>query len=72
VAVIDGRARRGAAISQRSDDRSLGALGNVRMGTAMIASGARVRRGRAVMRAIEQRHPPEPHWYLAVPIAVVG
>lgn len=42
------------------------APGNLRIGTAMIASGARVLRGQAVMRAIERRHPQEPHWYLAV------
>jgi ribosomal protein S18 acetylase RimI-like enzyme len=64
--VLTDEARRGAAIWQRSDERSLGALGNVRVAAAMIASGARVRRGQAVMRAIEQRHPREPHWYLAV------
>jgi ribosomal protein S18 acetylase RimI-like enzyme len=64
--VVTDQALRGAAIWQRSDNRSLGALGNLRMATAMIASGARVRRGQAVMRAIERRHPNEPHWYLAV------
>jgi ribosomal protein S18 acetylase RimI-like enzyme len=64
--VLTDQARRGAAIWQRSDDRSLGALGNLRMGTTMIASGARIRRSYAVMRAIERRHPQEPHWYLAV------
>ena len=64
--VLTGEARRGAAIWQRSDDRSLGAVGNLRMGTSIIASGARVRRSQAVMRAIERRHPQEPHWYLAV------
>jgi ribosomal protein S18 acetylase RimI-like enzyme len=64
--VLTDQATRGAAIWQRSDARSLGALGNLRMGTAMIASGARIRRGQAVMRAIERRHPHEPHWYLAV------
>lgn len=64
--VLTDQATRGAAIWQRSDDRSLGVLGNLRMGTAMIASGARIRRGQAVMRAIERRHPHEPHWYLAV------
>ena len=64
--VLTDQARRGAAIWQRSDDRSLGALGNLRVGTTMIASGARIRRGQAVMRAIERRHPKEPHWYLAV------
>ena len=47
-------APRGAAIWQRSDDRSLGALGNLRMATAMITGRARIRRGQAVMRAIEQ------------------
>jgi ribosomal protein S18 acetylase RimI-like enzyme len=64
--VLTDQARRGAAIWQRSDDRSLGALGNLRMGTTMIASGARIRPSSAVMRAIERRHPQEPHWYLAV------
>jgi hypothetical protein len=38
--VLTDEARRGAAIWQRSDDRSLGALGNLRMGAAIIASGA--------------------------------
>jgi GNAT superfamily N-acetyltransferase len=64
--VLTDEARRGAAIWQRSHARSLGALGTARVAAAMIASGARVRRGQAVMRAIEQRHPREPHWYLAV------
>jgi ribosomal protein S18 acetylase RimI-like enzyme len=64
--VLTDQATRGAAIWQRSDDRSLGVLGNLRMGTAMVASGARIRRGQAVMRAIERQHPKEPHWYLAV------
>jgi ribosomal protein S18 acetylase RimI-like enzyme len=64
--VLTDQARRGAAIWQRSDDRSLGVLGNLRMGTTMMASGARIRRSYAVMRAIERRHPQEPHWYLAV------
>lgn len=64
--VLTDQATRGAAIWQRSDDRGLGVLGNLRMGTSMVASGARVRRGQAVMRAIERRHPKEPHWYLAV------
>jgi len=64
--VLTDEARRGAAIWQRSDARGLGALGSGRVAAAMIASGARVRRGQAVMRAIEQRHPREPHWYLAV------
>ena len=64
--LLTDQATRGAAIWQRSDSRSLGALRNLRMGTAMIASGARIRRGQAVMRAIERRHPKELHWYLAV------
>ena len=64
--VLTDEARRGAAIWQRSDARSLGVLGSGRVAAAMIASGARVRRGQAVMRAIEQRHPRDPHWYLAV------
>jgi len=64
--VLTDQARRGAAIWQRSDDRSLGALGSLRVGAAMIASGARIRRGQAVMRAIERHHPHESHWYLAV------
>jgi ribosomal protein S18 acetylase RimI-like enzyme len=64
--VLTDDATRGAAIWQRSDDRSLGALGNLRVATAMIASRARIRRGQAVMRAIEGRHPKELHWYLAV------
>ena len=64
--VLTDQARRGAAIWQRSDDRSLGALGNLRVGTTIVASGARIRRSQAVMRAIERRHPQEPHWYLAV------
>jgi ribosomal protein S18 acetylase RimI-like enzyme len=64
--VLTDDATRGAAIWQRSDHRSLGALGNLRVGTAMIASRARIRRGQAVMRAIERRHPRELHWYLAV------
>jgi ribosomal protein S18 acetylase RimI-like enzyme len=64
--VLTDQATRGAAIWQRSDSRSLGALGNLRMGTAMIASRARIRRGQAVMRAIERRHPKELHWYLAM------
>jgi ribosomal protein S18 acetylase RimI-like enzyme len=64
--VLTDEARRGAAIWQRSDARSLGALGSARVASAMIASRARVRRGQAVMRAIERRHPREPHWYLAV------
>jgi hypothetical protein len=34
--VLTGQARRGAAIWQRANDRSLGALGNLRIGTAMI------------------------------------
>ena len=64
--VLTDEAGRGAAIWQRSDARSLGALGSARVAAAMIASLARVRRGQAVMRAIDQRHPREPHWYLAV------
>jgi ribosomal protein S18 acetylase RimI-like enzyme len=64
--VLTDQAARGAAIWQRSDDRSLGALGNLRMGTTIITSGARIRRSHAVMRALERRHPHEPHWYLAV------
>jgi GNAT superfamily N-acetyltransferase len=64
--VLTDEARRGAAVWQRSSARSLGALGSARVAAAMVASGARVRRGQAVMRAIEQRHPREPHWYLAV------
>lgn len=64
--VLTDQATRGAAIWQRSDDRSLGALGNLRMATAMIAGRARIRRGQAVMRAIERRHPKALHWYLAV------
>lgn len=66
AAVVTDEAARGAAIWQRSDARSLGVPGNLRMGTAMIRSGARLRRGQAVMRAIERRHPHKPHWYLAV------
>jgi ribosomal protein S18 acetylase RimI-like enzyme len=64
--VATDEATRGAAIWQRHDARSLGMLGNLRMGTAMIRSGAQLRRGQAVMRAIERRHPKTPHWYLAV------
>jgi GNAT superfamily N-acetyltransferase len=64
--VLTDEALRGAAIWQRSDTRSLGVLGGARVAAAMIASRARVRRGQAVMRAIERRHPRGPHWYLAV------
>jgi GNAT superfamily N-acetyltransferase len=64
--VLTDEVRRGAAIWQRSGERSLGALGSARVAAAMVASRARIRRGQAVMRAIEQRHPAEPHWYLAV------
>jgi ribosomal protein S18 acetylase RimI-like enzyme len=63
--VLTDQAARGAAIWQRSDERSLGMVGNVRVGATMVATGARMRRGQAVMRAIERRHPKEPHWYLA-------
>lgn len=64
--VLTDEARRAAAIWQRSDARSLGLAGNLRMGRAMFASGARMRRGQAVLRAVERRHPSAPHWYLAV------
>lgn len=65
--VLTDEDRRGAAVWQRSDDRSLGALGNVRMGATMLATRAHVRRGQAVIRELERRHPREPpHWYLSV------
>jgi hypothetical protein len=60
--VLTDEALRGAAIWRRSDTRSLGVLGSARVAAAMIASRARVRRGQAVMRAIERRHPRGPHW----------
>ena len=40
--VLTDEARRGAAIWQRSDHRSLGVLGNLHMATAIIAGGARL------------------------------
>lgn len=58
--------RRGAAIWQPSHDRDLGPIGNARMGVAMIRGGARMGRAVAMMRAVESRHPKEPHQYLAV------
>lgn len=64
--VLTDRGRRSAAIWQRSERRSVGAGGNVRMGAAMVRSGARLWRGQAVLSAIERHHPSAPHWYLAV------
>lgn len=65
--VLTDEARAGVAIWQRSDDRDLGLVGNVRMGAAMVVSRARLRRGQAVIREIERRHPRHPpHWYLSV------
>jgi ribosomal protein S18 acetylase RimI-like enzyme len=55
----------GAAIWQRSDARSFGLLGTARVGAAMVASGARTRRGQALLQTIERHHPAAPHWYLA-------
>jgi ribosomal protein S18 acetylase RimI-like enzyme len=57
---------RGAAIWQRSDRRGFGTSGTIRMGVAMVRSGARMRRGEALRREMERRHPQEPHWYLAL------
>jgi ribosomal protein S18 acetylase RimI-like enzyme len=57
---------RSAAIWQRSDARSLGPAGNVRMGLAMARGRARMGRGMALLREGERRHPAAPHWYLAV------
>jgi ribosomal protein S18 acetylase RimI-like enzyme len=64
--VLTDEATRGAAIWQRSNNRGLGPLGNLRMGAAMVVGRGRIRRGLAVMRAIERCHPEPPHWYLAV------
>ena len=58
--------RRGAAIWQPSHDRSFGVGGSLRTGWSMVSGGARMRRGIALMRITEARHPKEPHWYLAV------
>jgi GNAT superfamily N-acetyltransferase len=64
--VLTDEARRGAAIWQRSDDRSLGALGNLRMGAAIIASGAPRSTQPGGDAGDRAGHPQEPHWYLAV------
>jgi len=65
--VLTDEAGLGVAIWQQSDDRDLGLAGNVRVGAAMVASRARLRRGQAVIREIERRHPRHPpHWYLSV------
>jgi ribosomal protein S18 acetylase RimI-like enzyme len=64
--VLTDRDRRSAAIWQRSERLGVGVRGNVRMGAAMVRSGARLRRGRAFLSAIERHHPTVPHWYLAV------
>lgn len=62
--VTDGDVR-SAAIWQRADERSLGLLGNLRMGAAMIASGAKLGRGQILLKELERAHPRTPHWYLA-------
>lgn len=63
--LLTDEARRGAAIWQRSEAQTLGFVGTLRMSAAMIAGGARMRRGWAMLRELESRHPKEPHWYLA-------
>jgi len=57
---------RAAAIWQRHDRRRMNLRHNLRMGSAMIRSGAKMRRGQAALKTIEAAHPHEPHWYLAV------
>ena len=57
---------RGAAIWHRSERRNLGPVANIVIGIAMITRGARMRRGLTVLRALERRHPKEPHRYLEV------
>jgi ribosomal protein S18 acetylase RimI-like enzyme len=63
--VLTDEAARGAAIWQRADRRSFGTVGTLRMGVAMVASGAKVQRGQRLLKEIERRHPHAPHWYLA-------
>ena len=58
--------RRGAAIWQRSTERSLGARGKLRMASAMARGGADIRRGMQMLGAVEKRHPKAPHLYLAL------
>jgi ribosomal protein S18 acetylase RimI-like enzyme len=64
--VLTDNATRGAAIWQRSDARSLGLAGNLRMTPAFVAGRAKLRRGQAVMRTIDRAHPKDAHWYLAL------
>lgn len=64
--VLTDEGRRGAAIWQPSDQRSLGLAGNLRTGMAMVRGRADMGKATAMMRATESRHPKERHWYLAV------
>ena len=55
-----------AALWVPHEKLKFGVRDNLRMGFAMIRSGANMRRGRAALKEIERAHPKEPHWYLSV------